>query len=156
MTESDETQRKTRAGTLGRFLGYIKQRRETVGNGPHLWATIANVRPLVQPAEYGPHPNYNGLQGGNGPQLAPDPVRQSIFDGIGHLGIARVPIWRSGYDQTAWTAQRFVTGNEDYRAGASIPFGHQTPSFERANIDVPSSVAYGSLFTYQPMPYGYE
>lgn len=155
MTDNEETENRTRAGAIGRFLGYVKSRRETVGNSLHITASQVNARPLVQPALYGPQPVYNGPQGGNGPQPAPDPIRQSIFDGIGHIGIARISVWRSRYDQTAWESQTFAHGNVHYNPNASIPFGNQRFEYERANIQIPASTAYGSQFEYQPAPYGY-
>lgn len=151
----EELETKTRAGVLGRFLGYVKQRRETVGNGLHMTASQVNARPLVGPANFLPAPNYNGPQGGNGPQLAPDPIRQGMFDGIGHIGIARIPKYVSKYDQTAWESQQFVTSNEEYRAGAAIIRGGQLPEWERANISMPEATAYGTQFEYQSLPYGY-
>lgn len=156
MLESDVTQERTRAGSLGRFLGYIKRRRETVGNNLHITASQVNARPLVQPVDLLPQPAFNGMQGGQGPQLAPDPIRQGSFDGIGHLGIARIPKFVSAYSQTAWENQTFVAPKNGIRAGATVPFGNMTPSYERTNIGVPDSVAYGSLMEYQSLPYGYE
>lgn len=150
-----ETETKTRAGALGRFLGYVKVRRVPTGNALHLTAAQVNARPLVGPALHSNNPNYNGPQGGNGPQFAPDQIRQSLFDGIGHIGVARVPKFVSTYDQTAWESQNFLTSNVEMRAGASIVGGRQTQDWNRANIDVPVSVPYGSQFSYQPIPYGY-
>jgi len=155
MTDNESNESRTRAGKLGRFLGYVKERRTTVGNNLHITASQINARPLVQPAYYGPQPNYNGDQGGNGPQLAPDPIRQGMFDGVGRVGIARIPVVSFKYDQTAWESQAFATSNGTMRAGASIIGGRQTPGYERANIGVPDAVAYGSMFEYTPVPYGY-
>src|ERR1700755_2933224 len=155
MTTNESNEQRTRAGALGRFLGYVKQRRETVGNSLHITASQVNARPLVQPALFAPAPGYNGDQGGNGPNLFSDPIRQSSFDGIGHIGIARIPKFVSTYNQTAWENQTFIANNLDMRAGASIVPGRQAYSYERSNIDVPQALAYGSLFSYQPEPYGY-
>lgn len=140
---------------LSSFLGYIKERRETVGNSLHITASQVNARPLVQPTDVLPDPRYNMPQGGQGPQLAPDPIRQGIFDGIGHIGKARIPKFSSVYDQTAWEEQSFIGGHLAYYAGGSIPFGNMLPDHERANITVPNSVAYGSQFEYNALPYGY-
>lgn len=140
---------------LSQFLGYIKQRRETVGNSLHLTANQVNARPLVQPSDVIWDPRYNTPQGGNGPQLAPDPIRQGIFDGIGHIGKARIPKFVSAYDQTAWENQSFIGGHLAYYNGGSIPFGNMLPEYARANISVPDNVAYGSQFEYNALPYGY-
>lgn len=150
-----DTETKTRAGILGTFLGYVKERRETVGNNLHITASQVLARPLVQPANILPNPNFNLPQGGQGPQMAPDPIRQSMFDGLGHLGVARISVWRSAYDQTAWENQTFIAGHTRYAPGASIVFGNMTPMYERSNINVPDSPAYGSQFQYQAQPYGY-
>ena len=156
MLESETIEKRTRAGALGRFLGYVKERRETVGNSLHITASQVLARPLVQPVDFLPQPDFNGLQGGQGPQMAPDPIRQSSFDGIGHIGIARISKWVSAYDQTAWENQVFIAPKNGIRAGATVPFGKMTPDYNRANIGVPDAVSYGSLMEYQAMPYGYE
>lgn len=151
-----DTETKTRAGVLGTFLGYIKERRETVGNNLHITASQVLARPLVNPVDMESAPGYNLPQGGQGPQQAPDPIRQSIFDGLGHISKARIPVWRSAYDQTAWENQSFIAGKTRFAPGAGIPFGNMTPGYERTNIYVPNAPAYGSQFTYQALPYGYE
>lgn len=101
------------------------------------------------------HPNFTIPQAESGPQMAPDPIRQGSFDGLGHIGKARIPKFVSVYDQTAWESQGFVAGHNRYSPGANIPFGNMIPEQERANIVIPDSLAYGSQFEYQPVPYGY-
>lgn len=145
----------TRAGALGRFLGYIKERRETVGNSLHLKANTINARPLVQPADEVWSPNYNSEQGGNGPQQAPDPIRQGMFDGYGHIGKARIPKFVSSYDQTAWENQNFVSDKLRMMQSTNIPFGHMSPEYERANIEIPDVSSFGSQFVSYSEPYGY-
>lgn len=54
---------------------------------------------------------------------------------------------------------RFVYGEignvGGYNPAAWIPNGGMAPQIDRANIDVPAHVAYGSLFTSQTPTYGY-
>lgn len=142
-------------GLVSKYLGFIVRRRETVGDGIHMTAPQVNARPMVGSVPFGPDPRYNGPQGGQGPQMAPDPIRQSTFDNIGRLVGARIPVYTSVYDQTAWENQFFAAGHLAYVPGGSIPFGNMLPERERANIEVPQTVAYGSQFQYQALPYGY-
>lgn len=140
---------------LKKYLGYIVKRRTPVGDGVHFTAAQVNARPLVGSVPLASDGHFNGPQGGQGPQMAPDPVRYGLFDNIGRIVGARIPKFVSVYDQTAWESQGFAAGHIAYTAGGGIPFGNMLPEWERTNISVPQSVAYGSQFEYNALPYGY-
>jgi hypothetical protein len=141
---------------LSKFLGFVVKRRTPVGDGVHFTAAQVNARPLVGSVPFMDQPVYNGAQGGQGPQLAPEQtVRHGSFANIGRILGARIPKFVSVYDQTAWENQSFAAGHVAYAAGGGIPYGNMLPEWERSNIDVPNSVAYGSQFAYDALPYGY-
>jgi hypothetical protein len=140
----------------GAFRGYVKSRRQTVGNAPHLTAAQVQARPLVSiPPDNLSQPQFVVPQPRSGPQGAPDPIRQSQFDGVGHLGKARIPKTVFVYDQTAWEQQSFLASKHRFAQRASVPFGHMLPDANRVNIVVPGHTSYGQIAEYQPAPYGY-
>lgn len=83
---------------------------------------------------------------------APDPVRQGA-----------VPSRPSKWDFTFWwhdqnrtQEERFTIGQVPRTHRAAVMSGRQPGVPDRANIRVPSHVAYGSLFQSSPTPYGYS
>lgn len=58
------------------------------------------------------------------------------------------------HDQTKTQEERFVAVQITHDPQAAYPRGRQSPFSPRANIQVPSHVAYGSLFIDRPEPYG--
>lgn len=93
-----------------------------------------------------------------GPQQAPDPSYMGGAYGEirSRPAMLRSMVFFHPYESEN-LAEAFVLGiNLEYQNRARPPRGRHTPWQERANIDIPQHVAYGSLFTSATPTYGYN
>ncbi len=115
-----------------------------------------------EPHEYGPvfmpgRLNIRTLVGG-ARHTAPDPSLMGGAYGEIRSRPAQVQVATTLAPMEYQAEMRFVfgpSGNVDYNAGAWIPPGYMAPVVERANINVPAHIAYGSLFQQSNPTYGY-
>lgn len=85
-------------------------------------------------------------------QEAPDPIRE----GATPSRVARVQVATFAYDMgQAFGAEDFTAPDLNFRSTRQTPGRGMLPWQERANTAPPQHVAYGSLFQYDPLTYGF-
>lgn len=119
-----------------------------------VFSRIESVIRREPPGQMGLTPEYDHVRIPtiNRGHRAPDPVRQGDVP-------SRPSLWDFTFfwhDQNKTQEESFTTGHIPRTPQVALMAGRQTADPTRANIRVPQHVAYGSLFTSSPTPYGYS